>query len=303
MEQQLLAFITVAEEQNFTRAAEKLHISQPAISQHIQNLERRLDVKLLDRSNKYVRLNQAGQVVYHHAKDILKLYGQMDRLVKDLKNDASGSLTIGSSLSFGEYVLPHMLVEFRKRYPKVIPTITVENTRAVVEGVARGALDIGVIEGNSFSEDVEVEPFLEDTVVVVASVHHALSSAEKVSTEQLEKETWIVREKGSGTREITDAILKTYSIHPKDMIEFTSTQIIKESLEADLGISILSRWVVRKELQWRTLSELPFADSPIHRQFSMVLRKSDFQTKATQLFQQFLRHWSSNLGSLVTESI
>ncbi|MCL6443574.1 MAG: LysR family transcriptional regulator [Alicyclobacillus sp.] len=298
MDQQLLAFVTVAEEQNFTRAAEKLHISQPAISQHIQNLEQRLDVKLLDRTNKYVRLNKAGEVAYHHAKEILGLYTQMNRLIQDLKEDASGSLNIGASFTFGEYVLPHVIAEFRNKYPKISPIISIENTQTVVRLVARGELDIGIIEGKSIHESgVNVEPFAQDTVVIVVSSHHPLARQAFVTAEQLEKEHWIIREKGSGTREITDHVFKTYGIHPKTIVEYSSTQVIKESVEAGLGVTVLSKWVIRKELMWNTLREIPFTDSPIERQFSIVLRKSDFQTKATKLFRQFLHEQSVRLES------
>lgn len=299
MDQQLLAFVTVAEEQNFTRAAEKLHISQPAISQHIQNLEQRLDVKLLDRTNKYVRLNKAGEVAYRHAKDILGLYNQMDRLIQDLKEDVSGALSIGASFTFGEYVLPHIIADFRSKYPKITPTIYIENTHHVVGQVVRGELDIGIIEGQSIHESgVVVEPFAEDTVVLVASSHHPLAGLGFITAEQIENEHWIVREKGSGTREITDHVFETYNIHPKTMVEYSTTQVIKESVEAGLGVTILSKWVTRKELMWNTLREIPFTDTPIERQFSIVLRKSDFQTKATQLFREFLHEQSNRINRL-----
>lgn len=296
MDQQLIAFITVAEEQSFTRAAEKLHISQPAISQHIQNLEQRLDVKLMDRTNKYVRLNTAGEVAYHHAKEILSLYEQMDRLIRDLKEDASGLLRIGASFTFGEYVLPHLIAEFRNEYPKITPTITIENTHTVVTQVTRGDLDVGVIEGRVMDEgSIEVEEFAEDTVVIVASSSHRLFSAENVTGAQLEQENWIVREKGSGTREITDYVFQKYGIHPKSIVEYGTTQVIKESVEAGLGVTILSKWVIRKELMWNTLREIQITNSPITRKFSLVVRKSDFQTKASQLFREFLKNQAPKL--------
>lgn len=289
MDQSLLAYVTVVEESNFTRAAEKLHISQPAISQHIHTLEQQLEVKLLDRSSRFVRLNKAGEVAYHHAKQILNLYNQMERLIQDLKGEASGPLAIGASFTFGEYVLPHVIAEFRNMYPKITPTISIGNTQTVVSLVARGELDIGIIEGKTIQENgVDVEAFAEDTVVIVASSQHPLAAQETITAEQLAAEQWIVREPGSGTREITDVVLKKNDIQPKSLVEYNSTQIIKESVLAGLGLSILSKWVIRKELSGNTLCEIPFTDAPIERNFSVVLRKSDFQTKATLLFRQFL---------------
>lgn len=299
MDQQLLAFVMVVDEQNFTRAAEKLHISQPAVSQHIQNLEERFNLKLLDRTSKYVRLNKAGQVVYHHAKDILNLYQQMDRLVQDLKEEAIGPLHIGASFTFGEYVLPHLIAEFQALYPKVSPAITIANTQSVISQVLHGDLDIGIIEGLVFSDaGVDIEPFANDVVVVVASNEHPLTQLSSVTAKDIEKETWIVRENGSGTREITERVFQTYGIQPERLIEYRSTQIIKESVEAGLGMTVLSKWVIRKELMWQTLHEIRLSDIPIERQFSIVLKKSDFQTKSTQLLHQYLLKQSARLSTL-----
>ncbi len=276
-----------------------MHISQPAISQHIQNLEQRLNVKLLDRTNKYVRLNKAGELVYHHAKDILNLYSQMDRLLEDLQHNASGSLIIGASFTFGEYVLPHLIARFRLLYPKITPIISIENTRTVVDKVSRGEFDIGIIEGQSQSQEVDIEPFAKDTVAIVAAIHHPLVAKKEITKGQLEKETWIIREKGSGTREITDHVFSNYQIQPEVILEYSSTQVIKESVEAGLGLSVLSTWVVRKELKWGTLCLLPMPHNETHRQFSTVIRKSDFQTKATKVFQIFLQEETHS----ITQSI
>ncbi len=246
-----------------------------------------------------MRLNKAGELVYHHAKDILNLYTQMDRLIEDLQHNASGSLIVGASFTFGEYVLPHIIASFRLRYPKITPMISIDNTRTVVDKVSRGELDIGIIEGQSQSQEVDIESFAKDTVAIVSSIHHPLAAKKEMSKEQLESETWIIREKGSGTREITDYVFSTYSIKPKVIIEYSSTQVIKESVEAGLGLSVLSTWVVRKELKWGTLCLLPMNHNEIHRQFSMVVRKSDFQTKATKVFQSFLREETQG----ITQSI
>ncbi|WP_248924210.1 LysR family transcriptional regulator [Paenibacillus hamazuiensis] len=302
MDQQLLAFVTVADEQNFTRAAEKLFISQPAISQHIQTLEHRFDVKLFDRTNKYVRLTKAGEVVYHHAKEILSRYDQMDRLIKDLKEEASGSLYIGASFTFGEYVLPHIIAGFRSSYGKIIPVISIDNTITVVKQVAEGTLDIGIIEGKSVHDNnVDVRPFAEDTVVIVGAYNHPLASRKHITANQMENENWIIRERGSGTREITDHVFRTYGIQPKSVVEYSSSQMIKESVEAGLGLTVLSKWVVRKELMWNTLCEIRFMDTPVERKFSIVVRKSNFQTKATQLFEKFLHEQSPGINRLMKE--
>lgn len=298
MDTQLIAFVTVAEEQNFTRAAQKLHISQPAISQHIQNLETRLDVKLLDRTNKYVRLNKAGEIVYHHAKEILGLYGRMERYLQDVILEATGPLHIGASLTFGEYVLPHLIATFRKRYPKISPTILVENTQSIVARVARRELDVGVIEGKYIAQaEVEVEPLIDDMMVVVASSQHLFARKASVMWEELGEENWIVREVGSGTREATDHLFHIHGLLPRSLVEYGTTQLIKESVEAGLGVSLLSKWAVRKELQWKTLVAVPVGDGLITRQFSIVRSQSEFETKAARTFRDFLRDASTQLSN------
>lgn len=289
MDQQLVAFVTVAEERNFTRAAEIMLTSQPSVSQHIQNLERKLGTKLLERTNKYVRLNKAGEIVYYHAKEILRQYDLMCRLVDELTNQAHGTLAIGASYTFGEYVLPHTLAEFCAHYPDIAPSVTIANTTEVVQQVRGGMLDIGVIEGSHENDDdVSVESFAEDNVVIVASANHPFIRSRMISPQALEKERWVVRETGSGTREVTDRVFRELGISPASILEFGSTQAIKEAVQAGLGISILSSWAIRRELQLHTMGVISATESAITRKFSVVTRKSDFQTKATRLFYEML---------------
>lgn len=288
MDQQLLAFVTVAKLENFTRAAEALHTTQPAISQHIQNLERKMGTKLLERTSKYVRLNRAGKIVYQYAADILTMYSQMDRLVADLLCEPSGPLSIGASYTFGEYVLPHVISRFCNSYKDISPVITIANTSQIAKQVSVGELDIGIIEGHCNEDDIQVEPFSEDTMVVVVSNDHPLLGLNTVKPADLEREMWIVREKGSGTREYTDDFFHQCGIQPTSMMEFGSTQIIKEAVEAGLGISFLSKSVLRKELAQQVLAILSVPNIQMKRQFSIVTNKSEFKTNVTQLFHTFL---------------
>src|SRR5690625_4341411 len=141
MEQQLHVFMTVAQMENFSRAAEALHMTQPAVSQHIQALERFIGSKLLERSSKFVRLNKAGEIVYKHAKEILNLYSRMQDSVDDLTQSASGEISIGASYTYGEYVLPHIIAKMRKRYPQIRPKITIGNTNEIANQVNHRHLD------------------------------------------------------------------------------------------------------------------------------------------------------------------
>src|SRR5699024_338621 len=148
MDQHLQVFVHVVEKKNFSRAAEELHMTQPAVSQYIRSLEETVGTRLLERTNKYVRLNKAGEIVYHHAKEILGLYTNMQALVDDLVHKASGPLSIGASYTFGEYVLPPILAELQSIYPEIQPTLHIGNTAEIAHLVATHQLDIGIVEGH-----------------------------------------------------------------------------------------------------------------------------------------------------------
>ena len=288
MDQYLQVFVTVVEKGNFSRAAEELHMTQPAVSQYIQTLERTIGARLLERTNKYVRLNKAGNAVYHHAKEILGLYEKMQRIVDDLTNKASGILTIGSSYTFGEYVLPHIIAKMQTSYPDIDPTITIANTKEIAELVANHQLDVGIIEGHFKEKNLIVEKLAKDSMYIVASSKHAFSLKGEVTVKDVEKETWIIREQGSGTREAQDAMFQKYELHPVKLMEFGSTQLIKESVEAGLGISLLSNWAIQKELLLGSLKIIDVKGLPFTREFSVITR-TPFQTKALEVFLNILK--------------
>ena len=289
MDQLLLVFVTVAEKENFTRAAEELHMTQPAVSQYIQNLEQTLGTRLLERTNKYVRLNKAGEIVYHQAKKILGLYTHMQYLVDDVMNKPSGDLRIGASYTYGEYILPHIIAHIHEKYPLIRPTITIANTKEIEELVASHQLDVGIVEGEFKHEDLYMEPFAEDFMFIIVSANHRYANQKDVKLSQLREETWIVREVGSGTREAVENLFSKFEFHPHNIMEFGSTQIIKESVEAGLGITLLSYWAIRKELSLGTLKILKLNGTPFSRKFFLITQATQFKTKATEIFLDILR--------------
>lgn len=291
MDQQLQVFVTVAEKKNFSRAAEELHMTQPAVSQYIRTFEDNLGVRLLERTNKYVRLNQAGDIVYHHAKEIIGLYTKMERLVNDLTNKASGPLTIGASYTFGEYVIPHIIAKMKESYPEIKPSITIGNTAKIADLIMHHQLDVGIVEGHFKNEkQLQTEEFAEDYMVIVASPDHPLARKTKeITVKDLEHQTWILRELGSGTREASERVFQHYDIAPADILNFSSTQSIKVAIEEGLGISLLSKWAIQKELKNGDLAVIDVKELPFTRQFSIVT-SSPFQTKALQVFIELLRY-------------
>ncbi len=289
MDQQLLVFLKVAEVQNFSRAAIELHMTQPAVSQHIQALEQRMGTKLLERTNKFVRLNKAGEIVYHHSKEIFHTYQKMNGLVNELVFIGKGEVSIGASYTFGEYILPHIIAQLRNEYPLIIPKITIANTHNIAEMVAHQQLDIGIVEGHFKQETLKNEPLANDNMFIIISANHRLSKMTHIHLSELLEETWILREVGSGTREATEKMFNCYDFTPKEIMEFGSTQIIKESVEAGVGISLLSHWAVKKEVKLGSLRLLKVDGKPVIRKFSIIRKNTEFHTKASELFLETLR--------------
>ncbi|AWB46371.1 LysR family transcriptional regulator [Paenibacillus sp. CAA11] len=288
MDQTLLVFVTAAEKGNFTRAAEELHMTQPAVSQYIRSLEQAVGTKLLDRTSKYVKLNPAGKVVYDHAKQILSLYTRMQSLVDDLLHTAGGPLVIGASYTYGEYVLPRLIGRLQKEYPRIRPFISIGNTQEIAESVLEHRLDIGIVEGEYRDARLKVEPFAEDEMYLMVAADHPLATRERVDFAEVAEENWILREPGSGTREAAERLFGELGSRPKRTMEFGSTQLIKESVEAGLGIALLSSHTVSKELKLGTMRMLRIGDSCVRRPFYWVQRNSDTEPKAVRVFIDML---------------
>ena len=289
MDQSLLVFITVVEKKNFTRAADTLHMTQPAISQYIKNLERNLETKLLDRSNKYVQLTKSGEIVYHYANEIIGLYTKMQNLVDDTMNKASGNLAIGASYTFGEYVLPHIIAYLQKQYPLIKPKITIANTKRISEWVANRQLDIGIVDGEIPHNNLSMEAFADDLMYIVTAANSPYKDQNIPTISDLNNNNWIVREETSGTREATEKMFSDLNFHPKNIMEFGSTQIIKESVQVGLGITLLSHCTIQKEVSLGTLNTLSVCGTPFHRKFSFITPPTQFKTKATTVFIDILR--------------
>lgn len=290
MNQALEVFIKVVEEQNFSKAAKQLHMTQPAVSQYIRSLETTMGIKLLERTNKYVCLNKAGEIVYHHAKEITELYGKMRHLVEDLSNQATGKLSVGASYTFGEYILPGIIAELKESFPNIEAAVTISNTSVIAGLVMSHQLDVGIVEGR-FKErpELQSEVFAQDQMIIFSSPDHALAQSQKpITIKQLAEQTWILRESGSGTREAAENVFRQYNFSPSSMMQFSSTQPIKAMVEAGTGISLLSEWAIQKELRYGDLEILPVEGMPYSREFAIVT-SSPFQTKALSVFLELLR--------------
>lgn len=287
MHQYLHVFVVVVQRKNFTRAAEELHMTQPAVSQHIKALENIVGESLLDRNNKYVQVNRAGEVVYQHAKEILGIYNQMLSLIQDLSNEAQGKLSIGASYTYGEYILPRILAKLKAMYPHIEPSVTIGNTEKIANLVSSYRIDVGIVEGHFKNSNLIQKEIGEDELVIVSSFNHPIGHKSLISTTDLEKETWIIRESGSGTRESTDLMFQQFNVFPRKILVFSSTQSIKEGVSEGLGISFLSKSAINKDLKNNDLKIMKTEIPKFTRKFT-VITKSPFETKVLKVFKELL---------------
>jgi DNA-binding transcriptional LysR family regulator len=284
----LRVFVTVTEQSHFSKAAELMNISQPGVSLHIRNLENEIGAKLLHRSPKQVRLTEAGHILYQKAKQILRLYEEAKQDVRLLQDQVTGTIHIGASFTIGEYVLPKQLAAFAAQYPLVAIEVTIGNTEEIVQAVRTNELDIGLIEGETQAVDLHIIPYMKDEMIIIAPSDHPLSSQRFINGEMLQNQVWVLREIGSGTRAYSDQFIQGAGITPKRTYIFNSSQSVKESVVAGLGIAMLSRWIVRKELELGELTELRLRAASLERSFSIIRHKEEKTMMAAHMFIQRL---------------
>ncbi|MFC2947282.1 LysR substrate-binding domain-containing protein [Virgibacillus sediminis] len=288
MDQSLVVFKEVAERRNFSRAAAVLHMSQPAVSQYIAALEKEYGVRLLERNNKSVQMNKAGELVYQYAVDILRRYEQLDVLISDLKNQPSGKLKIGASYTIGEYLVPSVVRRLQEKYPDILPEVMIGNTTSVTRLLEKREIDIALVEGEISRPKIQVEQFAQDRMFIITGNRPELLD-KQLSPKELENETWLIREEGSGTRKMAEELFSRMDISPKRTLTFGSTQLIKEAMEGGMGISLLSELAVKKELQTKHLHRLDMEGLPMGRQFSIIKNQQEFHPKALQVFEEEVR--------------
>ncbi|CAH0154035.1 HTH-type transcriptional regulator CysL [Peribacillus sp. Bi96] len=280
----LKVFVTVIEQKNFSRAGDILNLSQPGVSLHIRNLENELGTKLIYRSPKQVQITEPGKILYRHAKQMLNHYETAKREINEFNNVVSGTMKIGASFTIGEYYLPKVLAEYAAKYPLVDIQIIISNSNEVIQGIRSNQIDIGLIEGETDYKDIDVIPFMKDEMIVVVPPVHPLSQMDIIEGDMLQNQIWILREQGSGTRTYSDKLLSSLELSIKRSFIFTSIQGVKEAVMAGLGIALLSRLTVQKELKSNELKTFHVKNEPIIRPFSIVKKKDFEASKAMELF-------------------
>lgn len=288
---QLQIFLAVAQSGSTTAAADMIALSQSAASAALNELEHLLAVKLFDRVGKRLLLNDSGRLLLPQARHMLDAANTIEQ--QFLKPDQAGAeLYIGASTTIGSYLLPAMVAAYRRQHPQLRIRALVANTADIVAAVSNFEVDAGLIEGPCHADDVVVEPWITDELIVVAAPEHPLAAAGKMPTLQaLGQADWLLREPGSGTREAVEHALLPYLHHLPSACEFGNSEAIKRATAEGLGISCLSRAVVADLLESGRLVELHSPLPVLRRHFYLVVSRHRVLSARLQALLAFCRSW------------
>ena len=290
-DRRLQVFRAVAQHLSFTKAADALFMTQPAVTFQIKQLEESFNARLFDRAHGGVTLTAAGVMALDYAERILALSGELEARLKDMSGQVAGSLLIGGSMTIGEYLLPQLIGEFKGRFPAVVPTLFIGNSEAVQDRVAERTLDLGFIEGDSHLSSLLSEVCCEDELQVVCAPSHPMAKAPFALPASLAQHPYISREAGSGTRAVIDRYLQEAGVAPDSLnvvVELGSPEALKGLVATGLGFAIMSRVIAAKELELGQLVQIPLRP-PLLRNFSVVYPKERFHSKLVASFLQFAR--------------
>lgn len=292
-DRRLQVFHTVARLLSFTKAAETLHMTQPAVTFQVRQLEEHFNTRLFDRTHNRISLTDAGKQVYRVADKIFELYAEMEDAVRQVTGEISGALIIGASTTIAEYMLPALLGEFKTKYPDVNVHLKVANTDGIVGMVENNDIDLGVVEAPVTNKNLVVENCRTDQLVVIVPKGHELADESFLTAEKLLQYPFISREEGSGTRDVIEDYFQQAGVSPNDMqitIELGSPESIKGAVEANMGISIVSSVTINKEIQLGSLVAIPL-NPALERPFSFVHQKQKFRHRAMDELLEFARNY------------
>lgn len=289
MDFRLNVFISVARNLNFTRAADELHISQPAITRHIQELEATYKTQLFERSRGKISLTPSGKIFLKHAEAIIESYKALKLEMNLLNGNFTGELRVGASTTIAQYMLPPVLAKFISMYPDIHLSVITGNTQQIEEALEEHKIDIGLIEGNQRKQTLKYIPFKKDELVLITNCKN--NTADEITLEELTRLPLVLRETGSGTLNVIEEALATRGIKMESMnilFQLGNTESIKLFLENNKSIyAIVSIAAVAKELVHNILKIVDITDLEFQREFAFVVAMGS-QNEIQNTFMRFL---------------
>lgn len=290
-DRRLQVFHAVAKHLSFTKAAEALFMTQPAVTFQIRQLEEHFNVRLFDRARGHVSLTSAGAIMLEYAERIIAMSAELDIRMKELTGQVAGPMLIGASTTIADFLLPQVLGEFKARFPAVLPRLFMGNSEAVQERVSERTLDLGFIEGDSHLPSLVTDVCCEDELQVVCAPSHPLVKLRHATPASLMEHAYLSREPGSGTREVIDHYLQKNGVATDALqvvMEVGSPEALKGLVATGLGFAIMSRATFAMEARIGRLVQIPLAPR-LKRQFSVVYPKERIQSRLVDAFVEFAK--------------
>lgn len=284
----LRVFAAVAETGNVTRAAAQLRVSQPAVSKQLAEFEASLDLPLFDRLPRGMRLTAAGELLAGHASRLLACEAAAEHALEEFRGLTAGALNIGASTTVGSYLVPPLFRRFAKTHPEIRLDLEIANTAAIQAVVLNDDVDLGLTEGLVSSELLDVEVFAHDRMVAIAAPDHPAANGSPMSARDFLKLPLLVREEGSGTRDVIEAALadKGFTIQPR--MSLGSTEALKNAVGSGMGVAIVSGLTVEVELATRRLAKIELIDLHIERALHLIQLKGKRPSPAAAMFLDLL---------------
>ena len=286
----LRVFRIVAEELSFTPAAERLFLTQPAVTMQVKNLEEDLGLRLFDRTGQKIALTAAGRLLLDYARRIAEICTEAEQKLAAMKGETRGQLALGASTTIAQYLLPRLAGDFLAAFPAIQLSILSGNTAEVVQALLEGRIGLGLIEGPPGRSEVRCESFVEDEILLVVPPSHEWAAAGPVDAAALKQARIILRERGSGTRQVVEDALRRARLDVKKLhivLDLDSTESIKSAIAAGLGIGFVSRWALGKELTLGMLRTVPVKGLRIRREFQFVYHQGPPPTGIEGEFLRF----------------
>ena len=284
---QLKVFEAVARCGNFSRASTELHLTQPAVSMQIKQLEENAGLALFEQLGKKIYLTPAGQEMHHYCRAIAQQLDEVDRVMEEMKGMKRGRLVIAVA-STANYFAPRLLATFSQRHPRITISLDVTNREGLLEHLDANDTDMVVMGRPPEGLDLVAEPFTENPLVVIAPPDHPLAATERIPLEWLQQETFVVRERGSGTRTAMERFFAEKGIRLSTGMEMSSNEAIKQAVQAGLGLGIVSIHTLELELETHRLAVLDVESFPILRHWYVVHRQGKRLSPVAQLFKEFV---------------
>ncbi|HZO71357.1 MAG TPA: LysR family transcriptional regulator [Ktedonobacteraceae bacterium] len=288
--QNLRVFLKVAEFEHITRASEELGLSQPAVTKTISSLEHEVQLKLVERQGRRIVLTHAGRVLQEYAYKIFALEREMEEALGTLRNGDVGEVTLAANTTAGVYLLPPVVARFLARFPQVRLNIAILNSHEIIEGTLNWSLDFGLVEGDvaKLPPLLKVQPFAHDELILVVAPDHRWSKQDIVQPDMLADAELLLREPGSGIREVIENRLQLHGVRVRPLLTLPNIEAIKQMVMSGVGAAIISALTVQRELANGSLVRVPLFDLDLHPQLSLIMREDKQLSQAAQAFCSFL---------------